>query len=76
MARDPILFINSFINLRDPEGAGNVRGPKIDVSLVHLHRAVAARFHGYIYSDALPGRRFSRAYRLAVVQAKKKTDGC
>jgi len=37
MAGDPILFINLFINLRGPEGAGNVRGVKINVPLVHLH---------------------------------------
>jgi hypothetical protein len=53
MAGDPILFINLFNNLRGPEGAGNVRGLKIDVPLVHLHRALAARSYGYIYSGYL-----------------------
>ena len=55
MAGDPILFINLFINLRGPEGVGNVRGLKIDVPLVHLRRAMAARSYGYIYSGYLPG---------------------
>jgi hypothetical protein len=36
MAGDPILFINLFINLRGPEGVGNVRGLKIDAPLVHF----------------------------------------
>jgi hypothetical protein len=31
MASDPILFINLFINLRGPEGAGNVGGLKVKI---------------------------------------------
>jgi hypothetical protein len=47
----PILFINSFFDLRGPEGVGNASGMEIDIPLVDLHRAVAARFHGHVYGD-------------------------
>jgi|RhiMetStandDraft_8_1073273.scaffolds.fasta_scaffold65402_1 hypothetical protein len=33
----PFLFINSFINLRGPEGVGNVVFVHVEVSFVHLH---------------------------------------
>ena len=49
MAGDPVLFINSFINLRGPEDIGNIGRLEIDVSFVHLHTAMAACFHCHIY---------------------------
>jgi len=35
MASRPVLFINSFINLRGPEGAGNADGLESYKSLMH-----------------------------------------
>jgi hypothetical protein len=45
MAGHPILFINSFINLRGPEGVSNILRLQIHIAAMYLHAAVAAGFH-------------------------------
>src|SRR5215510_8768599 len=49
----PFLFINSFINLRGPEGVGHVARLEINVSLVHLDAAVTAGLHRHFHGGLL-----------------------
>ena len=55
MAGDPILFINLFINLRGPEGAGNVRGLKIDVRWYICTELWLLALNATSTVDTLPG---------------------
>ena len=54
MASCPVLFINSFINLRGPEGVGHIARLEIDVLLVHLDAAVTPGLHRHVHGDSLP----------------------
>ena len=67
MGCPPLPFINSFINLRGPEGLGNVGFLEIDVSLVHLYRAVTARLHRHVYGNS-SARPFSQSRVPQVVK--------